>query len=417
MFFAQETAPPLAPRDVVAFYELTNRRPVWVDAHGRPTPAARTALAHLRAVQEDGLDPDDYRGTALEAEATALEQNGARTPDDATAFDLALTTSVLRFMRDLHVGRLDPREMGFDLDHIVEPHDFPALLQTAIADASFDQIVDGLRPRFAQYAALKRMLVKHLPSDPVRSRRIALAMERLRWLPELSGQRLIVVNIPMFHLWAFDADRGDGASAIDMAVIIGRADAGRTPVFASRMTAIVINPYWNVPDSIARNEILPRLARNRNYLARNHMEMIGDGSSRRIRQVPGPWNALGRLKFEFPNLFSVYLHGTPAPKLFRKARRDFSHGCIRVEDPERLAEWVLSDQSEWSRARLRSAIAEGATRTVPVAQPPHIVMFYLTAMVVPGESDVTFADDIYGHDARLEAWLKEKRGFSRAAAR
>ncbi|RPI49156.1 MAG: murein L,D-transpeptidase, partial [Acidobacteria bacterium] len=258
-----------------------------------------------------------------------------------------------------------------------------------------------------------QMLEKYRESDPVRARQIELAMERLRWLPDLAGRQLIVVNLPMFHLWGWDADSADGVAAIEMAAIIGRASAGKTPVFASRVTDIVINPYWNVPDSIARNEILPKLQRDPNYLARNHMEMTSDGNVQRIRQLPGPWNSLGRIKLDFSNVHSVYLHGTPANELFSRARRDFSHGCVRVEDPVGLAEWVLSRQEGWSRPRILDAIAEGTTRTVRVAEPPHVVMFYVTAMVVAGEDDVTFAEDIYGHDARLDAWLKARTGEAR----
>ncbi len=410
-FFAQEPAiETVEGRDIRAFSQRTGHRPVWIDAQGHPTEQAWTVLARLRAAGEDGLDADDYGGTALEYEAKALGQDVAQVPAGAVAFDEGLTASALRFLRDLHLGRVDPRELGMDLDHPVEPHDFAALLESATAGRSFDSIVADLRPRLLHYSELKQMLVKYRSSNPVRARQIELTMERLRWLPDLHDQRLIVVNLPMFHVWGWDVGDTDGVPAIDMAVIIGRADAGKTPVFVSRVADIVLNPYWNVPDSIARNEILPKLARNRNYLARNHMEMTSDGGGRRIRQLPGPWNALGRIKFEFPNNFNVYLHDTPARRLFRRARRDFSHGCIRVEDPLALAEWVLIRQGEWSRARILAAIGGGSTRRVPVAEPPQILMLYLTAMFLPGENEVRFADDIYGHDARLDAWLRARTG-------
>ncbi len=235
-------------------------------------------------------------------------------------------------------------------------------------------------------------------------------MERLRWLPDLQGAQLIVVNIPMFHVWGWDEDRTAGIPAIDMAAIIGRAGTGKTPVFSSRVTEIVLNPYWNVPDSITRNEILPALRRDPGYLLRNHMEIVPDGDRIRVRQLPGPWNSLGQLKFFFPNAHSVFLHGTPAPQLFRNARRDFSHGCVRLEDPVALAEWVLKGQDDWSRARILAAIEDGATRSIRVARPPHVVMFYATAMFAPIEGDIRFADDIYRHDAMLESALKARAG-------
>ena len=195
-----------------------------------------------------------------------------------------------------------------------------------------------------------------------------------------------------------------------MAAIIGRARASQTPVFTASMTSIAMNPSWHVPNSIARAEILPKLATDPDYLARNHMEMSRAPDSLRIRQLPGPWNALGSLKFDMPNVHGVYLHGTPAVELFARTRRDFSHGCIRLEDPIALAEWLLRGQAEWNRARILAAIDTGDTRVVNIVNPPRVVLFYMTAAFVPEEGVVRFADDIYGHDARLDAWLQARTG-------
>ena len=141
----------------------------------------------------------------------------------------------------------------------------------------------------------------------------------------------------MFYLWGWEAERSDGVPAIGMAAITGRAGSTRTPVFDSTITSVVFNPEWVVPDSIARNEILPAIAANPDYLAQHHMEMTETGGTPRIRQLPGPWNALGRIKFVLPNVHGVYLHDTPATGLFSRERRDFSHGCVRVADPLALA--------------------------------------------------------------------------------
>ena len=130
-----------------------------------------------------------------------------------------------------------------------------------------------------------------------------------------------------------------------MAAITGRARSTRTPVFDSTITSVVFNPEWVVPDSIARNEILPAIAANPDYLAQHHMEMSETGGTPRIRQLPGPWNALGRIKFVLPNVHGVYLHDTPATALFSRERRDFSHGCVRVADPLALAAWVLKEEA------------------------------------------------------------------------
>jgi murein L,D-transpeptidase YcbB/YkuD len=393
-------------------YERTGDRAVWVDPHGRPTADARKALLQLRAVDEDGLAIEDYGAGGLEAEADVLEHAALPQPADAAAYDVRLTTSVLTYFRHLHLGRVDPRSLGFHLDHALEPHDFPSLLLSAAHERSFGAIATGLRPPFVQYRGLKHALKGYREHQPERARQIELAMERLRWLPDLNGQRLIVVNVPMFHIWGWESNRDDGMPVIDMAAIIGRAASTRTPIFESRVTAIVVNPEWNVPESIAQNEILPALKRDPNYLTRNHMEMRRDGPTVRIRQSPGPWNSLGQIKLMLPNIHDVYLHGTPARELFARARRDFSHGCIRVEDPVALAEWVLADESEWTAPRILAAIAAKATRTVTVRQPPRIAVFYMTAAFLPAEGTVQFAEDIYGHDARLDARLRARTGES-----
>jgi murein L,D-transpeptidase YcbB/YkuD len=397
------------PEDVRRFYERNGHRTVWSDATGSPTPEARTAIARLASAADDGLDVEEYLVTALDGEATALARTDAPLSRDIAAFDVRLTESVLRYFRHLHLGRVDPRDLGFDLDHRTEPHDFPELLQTAISTGTLDRAISELRPRFVQYHGLRDRLGTFRGRHPARARQIELAMERLRWLPDLTGERVVVVNIPMFYVWGWNAGQANGIPAIGMAAIIGRA-ATRTPVFMAAMTSIIINPSWHVPESIVRNEILPALARNPDYLRRRHMEMTRTGGTPRVRQLPGPWNALGRIKFSFPNPYDVYLHGTPAPKLFNRARRDFSHGCVRVEDPTALAEWLLSDEATWTRDRIIAAIEQGTTRTVELGAPVRVVMFYTTAGLVPGEERIRFADDIYGHDAPLDARLRTRTG-------
>jgi murein L,D-transpeptidase YcbB/YkuD len=393
-------------QDVRAFYERNAHRTVWVDAGGHPTTQARKALIRLEGAAEDGLDVDEYRGVELAGEATALDQAQAPLTRDVAAFEVGLTASMLRYFRHLHLGRVDPRAVGFHLDHRVEPHDFADLLQNAVVGNSLDQTISELRPAFAQYGGLKRALKDSRDRAAAGTRQIELAMERLRWLPDLTGERVVVVNIPTFSVWGWDIERSDGVPAIGMAAIIGRAGTTRTPVFAAAMTSIVFNPSWNVPDSIIRNEILPALARDPDYLRRHHMEMSGTAGTVRVRQLPGPWNALGRIKFDLPNPFDVYLHGTPAQELFNRPRRDFSHGCVRVEDPISLAEWLLKGQADWTRDRIHVAIERGATSTVALAQPTRVVLFYMTAEFAPADGTVRFADDVYGHDARLEAWLR-----------
>ncbi len=253
---------------------------------------------------------------------------------------------------------------------------------------------------------------------------IELALERLRWMPHLSTDRFLAVNIPMFQLWGWDGVPPDGTPTFGMRVIVGRALSTETPVFAEEMRHVIFRPYWNVPPSILRGEIIPALRRDPRYLEKHDMEIVagqGDRSpvvpatpeniarlgsgSLRVRQRPGPSNSLGLVKFVFPNDDNIYMHGTPAPQLFGRPRRDFSHGCIRVQDPVRLAEWVLAGEPEWTRERIVGAMNGTSPRQVNLARPIQVVLFYITAVVMPGDGTVRFAEDIYRHDARLRKAL------------
>lgn len=260
-----------------------------------------------------------------------------------------------------------------------------------------------------------------------RVRQIELSLERLRWLPHVEASPLVAVNIPMFRMWGWRDPLADTTPDIEMGVIVGQALRNQTPVFVEHMRSVVFRPYWNVPTSIVRGEILPAIARRPDYLEANDMELVaGDGDASpvvaaspdnlerlargqlRLRQRPGPGNALGLLKFVFPNDDAVYMHGTPAQQLFSRMRRDFSHGCIRVEDPAALAEWVLRDRGT-TRAQVLEAMAGPSNRSVSLPTPVQVVLFYMTAIVRPDDGDVWFADDIYRGDVALDRALREKR--------
>jgi murein L,D-transpeptidase YcbB/YkuD len=257
-----------------------------------------------------------------------------------------------------------------------------------------------------------------------RVRQIELALERLRWLPRLGDRRLVVLNIPMFRIWAWDAIPPSGEPVLGVNAIVGRALKTETPVFIEEMREIVFRPYWNVPPSILRKETLPLIARDPGYLSRENMEIVrGQGDDARpveatpenvamlrqgalrLRQRPGPSNALGLIKFVFPNEENVYMHGTPAKTLFARSRRDFSHGCVRVEDPVALAEWALKDRPEWSREHILAAMEGPQPLRVKLAHPIQVILFYTTAAVMPEDGTIRFAEDIYGHDQRLDRAL------------
>lgn len=259
-----------------------------------------------------------------------------------------------------------------------------------------------------------------------RVRQIELTLERLRWVPPLTGQRVVVVNIPAFRLFAFDSIRGTGAPTLQMRVIVGRALDTRTPVLVEQLRYLEFQPYWNVPRSILIGEILPLLRRRPTYLREHDMELVGPrdrvvgdavtpaalqrlaSGELQLRQRPSPRNPLGRVKFVFPNTADVYLHGTPDTALFAQERRDFSHGCIRVERPADLAAWVLGDQPLWPRDSVRAAMAAKPTHRALLSRPLPVVLFYATAVALPGVG-MAFYEDIYGHDRRLDEALRAGR--------
>ncbi|MDE2371106.1 MAG: L,D-transpeptidase family protein [Burkholderiales bacterium] len=255
-----------------------------------------------------------------------------------------------------------------------------------------------------------------------RVRQIELMLERLRRVPAMEGPRLIVVNLPEFMLRAYEIDAGRVVVREEMKVIVGKALDTRTPLFDAEMRYIEFSPYWNVPRSIVRRELLPRLRRDPAYFDREGFEFVApdgralasisrvrldelDAGRLRLRQRPGPRNALGDVKFVFPNRDSIYLHHTPATALFARDRRDFSHGCIRVERPVALARFVLRDMPEWTPGRIEQAMAAGRSTTVPLARPVPVLLAYGTALVKGGR--IQFYADVYGLDRRLDAALRE----------
>ena len=297
--------------------------------------------------------------------------------------------------------------------------------------------VEGNLYDAAAVAAVKRFQARHvLDADGVigaatvaainvplarRVRQLELAMERGRWLPRLADRPTIFVNVPLFRLWASDPVRGD--EPLRMNVVVGKSVNHRTPIFQEELEYIVFRPYWNPPPSIVKKEIIPHARRDPSYLERQNFEIVASGGNDAralpatpanldavaagrlfVRQKPGPRNSLGLAKFIFPNTDNVYMHGTPAQALFSRTRRDFSHGCIRVEDPPRLAEWVLRDIPGWTPERIEAAMQGTRPTQVNLRERLRVVIFYDTVHV-NSEGIVHFVGDIYGHDRALDQAL------------
>jgi L,D-transpeptidase YcbB len=494
-------------KHVAKFYEFNGNSLWWVKGM-EPTAQARQVIAVMLQADQKGLSAEDYDGSRWKDRLAKLKP-ATRQPAEADVvkFDLALTVCAMRYISDLHIGKVNPKHFAFALDdeskkydlaeflkdHVVSAGDVAAVLaqaepqypgyrrtiralQTYMELAKQDEgeplpvVKKTVAPGDA-YPGLPRLtrllrLVGDLPPDanvsadpqifqgalvdavknfqrrlgrdpngrldaqtvadlnvPLsrRVRQMQLTLERWRWLPTSYEDAPIVANIPEFRLRAYDKNFN---IKVTMNVVVGKAYGGHdTPVFSDTMEYVIFRPYWEVPYSITKGEMIPHIVRDPNYLAEKGFEVVDSkqnvvaegavtpdvldqlrAGKLFIRQKPGPKNALGLAKFIFPNSYNVYMHDTPATELFAKSERDFSHGCIRLEEPAGLAAWVLRDNPGWTPERIRAAMNGSTTQQVNLAHPIPVLILYATVIVLD-DGIVHFYDDIYGHDVALEKVL------------
>jgi murein L,D-transpeptidase YcbB/YkuD len=394
------------------FYRGRMHEPAWV-ADGAETKT-REAFGLLGRASEHGFTPADYKQDVLLRTFNDPEGTKKRSSEGAVQanarFDVDLTTALLALGRDVALGRMQPDAIDPRWKARRTPPDLPATLAHAYK-VDLANWLDSIRPTHPEYAALQKTLAGSATAD---KRSIALNMERWRWMPDELGARHLLVNIPAFHM----AARENGRAVLDMRVVVGTTEH-QTPIFSGNMSTIVFSPYWNVPDSIAEGETAPAAARDPNYLARNNIDIlrVSNGEalvvdptkvdwdnpeelkSLSFRQRPGADNALGHVKFLFPNKYDVYLHDTPADALFARPGRAFSHGCVRLEEPEELAKYVLRDRGEWDEERIQAAMLAGTEKHVALKDeiPVHIVYFTVWPNASGG---VDSWPDVYGYDAK-----------------
>ena len=486
-------------------YAQRANAPLW-SRDGHATPQAQALIRELQRADTYGLRPEDYGGDAL---AALSGPSGISVADAGRwgRFDVQLSGAALRFMSDLHYGRVKPTSVGFNLQTMHQRIDLGASL-SALADATdVAKAINEIEPPFHHYALLKDTLTKYLgltqhpelknlpaisgsikpgnayagapalrrllvalgdlpaggstPADETtltpelsagvrafqqrhgltpdgalgkttftalttpfakRVRQMDLTLERWRWLPPFDTPP-IIVNIPQFRLFAFRTTEDRVADILQMDVIVGKTYT-QTPVFESDMRYVVFRPYWDIPPSILRKEMLPKIRANPGYVAANRLQIVsgqGDDSpvvppspaaseglaagTLRLRQMPGPDNALGLVKFMFPNVYNVYLHSTPAHRLFGETVRAFSHGCIRVSDPAALGTYVMRDEpGEWTREKVEAAMNGTKTQRVNLQHPIRVLILYGTALATEA-GPVLFFDDLYGLDRKLEQQL------------
>lgn len=277
--------------------------------------------------------------------------------------------------------------------------DMPAMDTSLIYNDSLETGIKNFQVRhgFTPTGVLTEAVVKEMNVPAItRLQQILMNMDRMRWLAAEPKGHLIVVNIPEFILHMYEGTN----KVFDMVVVVGK-EGHNTMMFNGDLNQVVFSPHWNVPESIVKNEILPAMNKNSNYLASHNMEIVSNnGEVPEIRQKPGGDNALGKVKFLFPNSFNIYFHDTPSKSLFEKDKRAFSHGCIRLKEPEKMANYVLRDQPEWTPEKINEAMNSGEEKFVKVKNPIPVVVTYYTAWA-DENGKLNFREDIYGHDTRL----------------
>jgi murein L,D-transpeptidase YcbB/YkuD len=488
------------------FYESYGYSLPWIKGM-QPTAQAQQVISVLLKAEQKGLAAEDYDGPHWGDRLAKLKPAAAQPSEaDAVRFDAALTVCVMRYVSDLHIGKVNPKHLDFGFDVEAKKLDLPDFLKENVVDSTdvagvlarveppypgyqrtiqalhsyleFAKEYDGSQLPTIQktiapgdtYSGVPQLikllrLVGDLPADasvPVdgtvyqtplvdavksfqrrhgrtsdgrigaqtladlnvpltsRIRQMRLTLERWRWLPVGLRSAPIVANIPEFRLRAYDENY---KVALSMNVVVGKAYNHDTPVFSDAIQYLVFQPYWNVPYSISKAELLPHVARDPDYLSKKGFEVVNKrqdvvssgtvtsdmlaqlrAGNLYIRQMPGPKNSLGLVKFIFPNSSNIYMHDTPAQEFFAKSRRDFSHGCIRLEKPADLAVWVLRDIPGWDMERVRGAMNGTPNQQVNLAHPIPVLIVYGT-VVVTEDGIVHFYDDIYGHDTALEKVL------------
>jgi murein L,D-transpeptidase YcbB/YkuD len=386
--------------DAVVRHYTAHPRFLWTD-QGQVSAKARAALDTLARSDTVGLDPKDY--------ALALPEPNGNDSQALLRFELTLSARLLTYVLDASRGRIDPNRLSGYHDLPRKRVDLTDALSVMAQSPDIAAWLMQRHPDNAQFRALEAELARERDGAPDRAAKLRMAMEQLRWLPGNLGSRYVFLNQPAFEVTYVK----DGTEQLTMRAVIGRPDS-QTYVFIDRVKEVTYNPYWNVPRSIVINEMLPRLWRNPSYLDRlgyevrtvrgrqvasNAVDWAGvatDQAGVDVRQPPGPRNALGRLKIDFPNKHAIYLHDTPQKHLFAREERAFSHGCVRLQHPREMAAALLGT----SVAEVDRKIARGETMTDRVPGEIAIYLAYFTAWP-DAQGTVRYYKDVYRRDAHL----------------
>jgi len=509
------------------FYQMNDMKLAWFDQRGKPTDQAFQVADILADAAAKGLDPhayggDIWKGRLLEIRDKEVTDSGRDRIYRLAPVDAGISVSLMRYASDIRLGRINPADVGADLNVEDKRFDLAAALFAHLHDPDIKSALKKIEPPYRGYwnllywlsiydrlshdpklnvplpvtatvhpgekyaamsdlryrltaygdlkleegmdssseakeqssqdhsaatdttyteatvKAIKHFQARHgLTPDGIigkntfaalnvpaskRVEQIKLSLERWRWLPDQAGDRIIAVNMPQFKLFGLEKRTANFYDPVlNMKVIIGKAyKRHQTPIFTGMMRYVVFSPYWNVPYSILKKELLPKIRQDHSYVAKHNYEIVKaftpeeqplpvnnktiDGLVRGIyhlRQKPGPENALGPIKFIFPNRHTIFLHGTPAQNLFRFETRTFSHGCIRVEHPDLLALFVLKANGDWTLERIHELMDSKKWKRVNLKRPLPVFIFYSSA-VAEQKDRILFFRDIYGYDERLK---------------
>ena len=277
--------------------------------------------------------------------------------------------------------------------------DLPVNDTTEIFNDTLATALKSFQSRFGLQTTgtLNSETIKELNVPAVeRVKQIMINMERMRWMPSEPNGKFILVNIPEFVLHVME----DGKKIFDMKIVVGK-EGHNTMMFTKTLNQVVFSPYWNVPPSIVEDEIMPEMEKNPNYLLEQNMEITGESDGiPEVRQLPGEKNSLGKVKFLFPNSYNIYFHDTPAKSLFEKNRRAYSHGCIRLNEPKKMAEYLLQNDPSWTEEKIDEAMNSGKEQYVKLKDPSTVFITYYTAWV-DDTGKLNFRDDIYDHDKKI----------------
>jgi murein L,D-transpeptidase YcbB/YkuD len=522
--------------EVQQFYDGRNYELAWT-RDGRPTDAAAALIQLFQNSAQKGLAPADYDAGAGDAgrwqqrlqKLEEIRRTNDTSDEAATTvaqFDAAMTISAMRYVCDLHLGRINPQSLNFDIDVPSRraAFDVASFLDDNLVDADAGELtsaIDKLEPQSPMYEATEEALPKYLqlaqqqsaqPMQPlppvdkpvakggeypalaalwarlqmegdavadapapahydaeavaavkryqarhgltidgkltqatisslnvpmnVRVQQIDDALERWRWLPDNFVQPRVMVNLPEFVVRAYDPDH---TLAFKMKVVDGEAKGNHdTPMFVRSMRYMIFRPFWNLPVSIVKKELVNHLKKDpAAYMEKNdYIVTTGSGTlipkwtvndlvhgRYMVRQKPGPKNSLGLVKFMFPNEYDVYMHSTPEMNLFNLSRRDRSHGCVRLNDAEKMANWVLDGQGDWDEDKIHEAMFGPTDGTQPednkqvgLQKTLPVVITYLTA-IADEDGTMHFFDDVYGYDKQLDAALAKGRPYAKAAVK